>query len=617
MPQVLLSNSLSAVPQLLDGYLERLHAELSPILSGEVATYIPELGRADPEHFGICVATVDGQQYAVGDVDHEITIQSVSKPFMYGAALQALGRERVLTKVGVEPTGETFNSIVLDEEHNRPFNPMVNAGAIATSELMQGSSPAEREANMLGLFSRFAGRELRIDADVFRSEQATGHRNRAIAYMMLNAGMIDRDPEDVLDLYFKQCSVLVSCRDLALMGATLAAHGTNPKSGERVLEPEVVRDVLSVMSSCGMYDYAGQWGFDVGLPAKSGVSGGIVAVVPGQLGIAVYSPRLDKVGNSVRGVKACKRFAEDFALHAFSEGTDARSAIRREYRANEVRSKRIRDEAEREVIQTAGERIVVLELQGPLFFGATERVARRITELTSQAETFVLDFQRVVSIDKGSLRLFRFFVDSLQDRAPRLVLTNTEGRAFLEDFRDLMGKAEVVETLRDIDTALERFEEEALEAAGAHSDQQRLKLGGHEIFDGLDQAEIAALEGIASTLSFEAGEHIIHAGDEAKALLTLASGSVSICVVTGQGNLRRVASVGPGQSFGEMALLDGGVRSAEVFADSPVLCYAFSVDRIRELCVEHPQLLSKMFGNLVRSLSVRLRLANEEIQAME
>ena len=203
-------------------YLAELHERVLGVSGGKPADYIPELGKVDPNLFGIAIATVDGQIYSVGDAEVGFTIQSVSKPFMYGYALQRYGRAAVLKHVGVEPTGEAFNSIVLDEVANRPFNPMVNAGAIAVAELMDGETGDERIATMLALFSSLAGRELAIDEAVFRSELATGHRNRAIAYMMLNTGMIERDPNEVLDLYFRQCSVNVT-------GPRSRRHGRNAR----------------------------------------------------------------------------------------------------------------------------------------------------------------------------------------------------------------------------------------------------------------------------------------------------------------------------------------------------------------------------------------------------
>ena len=270
-----------------------------------VADYIPALSKALPEWFGIAIATVDGQIYGVGDTDRPFSIQSVSKPFMYGNALKLLGPERVLTHVGVEPTGEAFNSVVLDKVNNRPFNPMVNSGAIAVTGLMPGATREERRRNMLDLLGRFAGRTLEVDEEVYRSECDTGHWNRAITYMMLNSGMIAGDALETLDLYFRQCSVRVTARDLAVMAATLANDGVNPLTGDRLLGPAEVRDVLTVMMTCGMYNYAGQWAFEAGMPAKSGVSGCVIAVIPGQIGIGVFSPPLDGYGNSVRGVRAC------------------------------------------------------------------------------------------------------------------------------------------------------------------------------------------------------------------------------------------------------------------------------------------------------------------------
>ncbi|NTU83380.1 MAG: glutaminase A [Chloroflexales bacterium] len=308
--------------------LEDLHDELRAVDEGRVASYIPELARANPGWFGICVATVDGRVFAVGDAEQPFTIQSVSKPFMYGLALEDIGREGMLERVGVEPTGDAFNAIVLDEATNRPYNPMVNAGAIAVAGHIQGADPTERLNRVLAMFERYAGRPILMDASVFTSERTTGHRNRAIAYLMRNFGMIGERIDEILDLYFQQCSLLVTCRDLAMMGATLANGGVNPVTGATAIDRRYVTDVLSVMYTCGMYDFSGEWAYKVGMPAKSGVGGGIVAVVPGRLGIGVFAPPLDARGNSVRGVRACAALAERFGLHIFSrrDGPDPLAA---------------------------------------------------------------------------------------------------------------------------------------------------------------------------------------------------------------------------------------------------------------------------------------------------
>ena len=306
-------------------YVNELHARLAPIMDGAVATYIPELAKADPNWFGISIVTVNGQQYDVGDWKQRFTIQSVSKAFMYGLALEDNGREKTLSRVGVEPTGDPVNSIIkLDQDSKRPHNPMVNAGAIATAGLIKGVDLPERVGRMLDMFEGYVGRRLDVDVSVYTSEKSTGHRNRSLAHLMRNFDMIGDNIDEILDLYFNQCSLQVTSHDLAVMGATLANHGVNPLTGSQALVAEYIQDVLSVMFTCGMYDYAGQWAYDVGIPAKSGVGGGICAVVPGKMGIGIFSPLLDSKGNSVRGVKACETISRDLGLHVLGAQNQTR-----------------------------------------------------------------------------------------------------------------------------------------------------------------------------------------------------------------------------------------------------------------------------------------------------
>jgi glutaminase len=301
----------------LQELIEELHGKYAPRTDGEVATYIPELGKANPEDFGICVVTSDGRVFETGDSDRLFTIQSISKPFTYGMALEAHGQEKVSCHVGVEPSGDAFNSIELEKGTNRPFNPMINAGAITVSALLYEHYGDDALEQLLARFSAAAGRSLSVDEAVYASESRTGHRNRAIAHLLLNFGMVGEKVEPALDLYFKQCSILVNCHDLAVMGATLANLGKNPITGEEVYDIDRVKDMLSIMLTCGMYDYSGQWAYKVGVPAKSGVAGGVMAVVNRQLGIATYSPRLDARGNSYRGIEVCVDLAKESGLHAF------------------------------------------------------------------------------------------------------------------------------------------------------------------------------------------------------------------------------------------------------------------------------------------------------------
>src|SRR4029077_12599471 len=297
--------------------IEDVYEKYKDIEEGEVASYIPELAKANPQHFGIALATVDGLVCCAGDTQQEFTIQSICKPFAFQMALEEFGRDRTLEHVGVEPSGDAFNSIELEPKTMRPYNAMINAGAIAIASMIKKESPESGVEEFVDKMARAAGRQLRIDESVYASEDATGNRNRAMAYLMLNCGIIDAGIDHTLHQYFSQCSLLVTAQDLAMMAATLANMGLNPVTQEPVFDFNYIKDTLTVMFTCGLYDHAGEWAYRVGLPAKSGVGGGILGIVNRQLGIAVYSPKLDAKGNSVRGILACKDLASELGLHAF------------------------------------------------------------------------------------------------------------------------------------------------------------------------------------------------------------------------------------------------------------------------------------------------------------
>lgn len=301
----------------LQNLIDRLYEECKPLSDGEVATYIPELGRANPEHFGISVVSTDGRVFEAGDCEQPFTIQSISKPLTFGMAIEAFGHERMWQHVDVEPSGDAFNSIELQNGTNRPHNPMVNSGAITVTALLHERFGAETFDRILARLSAAAGHPLTIDQAVYESERRTGHRNRAIAHLLLNFGLMPTDAELALDVYFKQCSILVTCRDLAMIGATLANMGRNPVTDQGVYDILCVKHMLSVMFTCGMYDYSGHWAYRVGVPAKSGVGGGVMAVVNRQIGIATYSPKLDSHGNSRRGIEVCVELASRLGLHVF------------------------------------------------------------------------------------------------------------------------------------------------------------------------------------------------------------------------------------------------------------------------------------------------------------
>ena len=285
---------------------------------GEIYVSEPDLYHVDRRQFGICAATCDGEVFEAGDCRDEFFIQSISKLFTYGLALEDHGREGVLKKVDVEPTGDAYNAVIKVRTYSkRPHNPMVNAGGIAAASLVKGESPARKLNRIMDMYQRYAGRRVYIDTPAFISEQSANDRNWAISYLLRNFGMIQGDIQPTLDLYLQQCSAIVNCRDVAIMAATLANEGVNPVTGERALKAEYIQDLLTVMYTCGMYDFAGEWAYTIGLPAKSGVAGCILGVVPGRMGIAVFSRPLDHRGNSVRGIKVFEELSRRLQLHIF------------------------------------------------------------------------------------------------------------------------------------------------------------------------------------------------------------------------------------------------------------------------------------------------------------
>ncbi|MER8002350.1 glutaminase [Streptomyces sp. NPDC095613] len=416
---------------IIPDYLAEVLRDVEPDTSGEPAGYIPELAAADPGRLGAAFAMIDGEVYGAGDIDIEFTIQSISKPFVYALALADRGFDSVLARVGVEPSGEAFNEISLESDTGRPLNPMINAGAITVHSLAgtEDLKPAERVERVLHGLSAFAGRRLTTDEAVCASEMEHAHRNLAIAHMLRSHDVLTEDPEAVVDGYTRQCSVLVTTRDLAMMAATLANRGTNPLSGEQVVPEPVVRQVLSVMFSCGMYDAAGDWATQVGIPAKSGVAGGLIGALPGQIGMATFSPRLDRHGNSVRGVSLFERFSADMGLHVMEVPAAARAVVRSHH-----------------VVGSGPNALRVLQLQGGIGFAGAERVVQEAMAIPPSGVRVALDLTRVHSIDDVARRV-------LLEIVRRLTLSGHE--VYLADPESIMpdpdpgdgGRVTVVDTV--------------------------------------------------------------------------------------------------------------------------------------------------------------------------
>jgi glutaminase len=578
----------------IDAYLARLHQDWLPDNSGAVADYIPPLALADPDSFGIAVTTTEGHSYEVGDSRVSVTIQSMSKPFTYGLALQDRGFEAVDGKVGVEPSGEAFNSISLAPGSGRPLNPMINAGAITSTSLVAGSSAAEREGRVVDFYGRFAGRSLEVDMEVYESERDTGHRNRAIGHMLRAFGVLEDDPDEALDLYFRQCSVSVTCRDLSLMAGTLANGGVNPLTGDRVLERDLVDRVLSVMTTCGMYDSAGEWVVDVGMPAKSGVGGGVLAVLPGQLGIAVFSPPLDPHGNSVRGVEVCRQISTDLNLNLLHVARSSRSAVRRTYTVAAVPSRRRRPEAQTAALAEFGARCVVQILHGDLVFAAMESVVRGVVERAAGVDIEVLDLTEVTEVDLGAGRLLVGLAEAMAAEGKALAIVVPADADLLDGL-----STEGLEVFPDLDRATEWCEERLLAAHGpAPAPQPRIGLAEHRLARGLDPAQLAALEEAVVPLHFEEGERIFAVGDPADAAFLLLEGEVTLELEIGSAR-RRLSTLTPGFSFGEFAFADASARPVSVRAETAGECLVLSLDAFERIGEQTPALQAALLRNLL------------------
>lgn len=289
---------------------------------GETANYIPELEKADRNDLGVCLIGLDGQEYGVGDYEKKFTIQSISKVLVLTLALIDNGPDKVFDKIGVEATGDPFNSIVrLELKHlQKPLNPMINAGAIATTNLIAGKNKQEK-INRIMEFARLASgnASIEINEAVYASEVKTGDRNRSLAYFMKSCGTIGGDVEELVDIYFRQCSMEMTCKDLANIGILYANQGVSTITGEQIIPKEICKIVMGIMMTCGLYDASGEFAVNVGIPSKSGVGGGILSVIPGKIGIGVYGPALDSKGNTIGGVEILKYLSKELNLSIFSQ----------------------------------------------------------------------------------------------------------------------------------------------------------------------------------------------------------------------------------------------------------------------------------------------------------
>jgi glutaminase len=596
----------------IHAYLVDLHERHSRNAAGTVADYIPELTHADPEWFGICIATRDGVVYEVGDTRQPFTIQSVSKPFTYGLALADHGEEAVLAKIGVEPSGDTFNAISLRPHTGAPMNPLINAGAIAACGLVQGDGVDGRLSRILDTFSRFAGRPLDVDERVYASESATGHRNRAIGWMLRAFGVLPDEPTPTLETYFRQCAIRVTCRDLAIMGATLANGGVNPVTGKRALDAAYVDNVLSVMATCGMYDSSGEWLYRTGLPAKSGVGGGILAVQPARLGIGVFSPRLDEHGNSVRGIAVCRELAADLGLHIFDVSRRPAPVMRLTTTRRTVASSRRRPKMAADYLHGVGNRLRLYQLQGALVFASVEPVIRELMARAENADAFIVNLRSVQSLDSAAARLLAKAHATLGELGKAVLFT--EASSWWDTLTDSGVPRDAF--FGDDDFALEYCENALLAKRfpGQNWDTP-VELSQCAMFAGLDAQALATLDGVLQRRTWSAGQTIIVAGQRSDELFVIVRGSAMVSIPTKEA-VARLAVFTPGMSFGEVAFMDHAARTANVTAIDNVECCVLSQEAFARLERDAPAIKIRLLENLARGLTSFLRQADLELAAL-
>jgi glutaminase len=602
--------------------LAELHASFAGVRDGRVADYIPELAKACPDDFGIVIATSGGRIYEIGDTRKEFTIQSISKPFIYALALKMLSFDVMASKIDVEPSGEAFNAISLDPDSGKPRNPMINAGAIAASAQICDAHPGGAVDLLLEYFAELAGRPLTINEAVYRSEKETGHRNRAIGHLLRNFNIIESDPEPALDLYFRQCAISVTCRDLAVMAATLACQGRNPFTGGQPLSPDITVRVLALMGTCGMYDFAGQWLHDVGIPAKSGVAGGVLAVIPGWLGIATYSPPLDGFGNSVRGVAVCRQLSERVGLSLFNQYHQVDATIRRSYQGSQRKSRRWRSERELEILAPHRDEVRIIHAQGVLDFGGIEQLAAELVRLSGDVRILILDLAHVTEcpmessglLDRQLCSLEDLGVEILLSRAGRLPLVSRAGWAITER----------IDAYEHLDSALEAAEELLLSWYAPAADGD----GGADD-DLADQGVLAALGAehrriLAERLvrrSFMAGDVVIRRGDPGDELFLVRSGTFDIAldIRTGDGQTisTRLATFGPGLCFGEIGFVAQTPRTADIIATRPGECWVLHRHAFDDLSASHPDVVIALLKALTCDIGAKLSQTSVQLTLME
>ncbi|WP_104180209.1 glutaminase A [Arthrobacter sp. B0490] len=589
----------------IESYLRTIHREISDLRDGKPYSTIPAMANVNPDNFGICLTTVDGYMYEVGDTREEFTIQSISKPFTYGLALSDLGMDAVDAKVDVEPSGDSFNEISLAPGTGRPSNAMINAGALTATSLVQSRGGNRRFKRILSTYSHFAGRQLGVDEEIFRSELDHGHRNRALAHLLRSFGIIEDDPTPVIEDYFRQCSVMVNCMDLSVMAATLANSGRNPLTGVEAMDLLAVERVLSVMTTCGMYDDAGSWISTVGMPAKSGVGGGTIAVLPGQVGLAVYSPPLDEHGSSVRGMATSQRMSRDMELHFVRAARAGRSAIRATYDILAAPSGIRRTDEAMDVLREHGNQAMVIELNGDLLFAGTESMVRELSGLDDDVDFVILDLRRVDEVADVSLRLLGEVRENLTKVDCDLVLIDGEG-TLAETFRDVDRPVPTFDTRT---AAVEWCENELITRYGGDLLlPSTVDVAQCPALNPLSDEDVEALTAHMEDRTYEKGHVVRRVGQTFGGVFFILSGKIATSVPGPTGERLKLTTLSAGMTFGELALGSDDRQETTVKALEDVHVKVLTAQAIRTVEKDDPRLAVELWKALTRDAYTRVDL---------
>lgn len=640
----------------LHRYLSEMLENLRPMTTGTVNPVTEVATGPDVNKVGMTITTVNGHQYSSGDTDHKFAIQSIAKVFAYGLALDDLGPTEVGKKVDVEPSGDPFNEISLQQNTGRPANPMINAGAIATVGLIKGKGGTDRITRIsrhMELAAEGSPGDLDINRTVYHAENIGGHRNRALAWLLRSFEIIDSDPEPVVQDYFLECSTDITTENLSMMAATLANKGVNPVTGREVFSEETTRQVLAVMMTCGMYDAAGNWMIDIGLPAKSGVDGGIMVVVPGQLGIGVYSAPLDNHGNSVRGAAAIRRVTRDLGLHYADAAPLGGSTLRAHYSLADASLGVVRSTELSRITSQFGDRCQILEVSGDLGFAETETMARTIVEMEEDVSMVVIDFQGVDDYGRAAILMLASLTSSWRDNGKDIIFidwgeslveslleyTSVRDDLYLPDPRekakaasagqiDLPWDAESIEEeitgeFRLFDNrsaALEwaelrlaqRYARQILQTDDSPRDPETAP-----VFEFLDDRDVDELSGYMELRSYTADTVIRRVGQPFGGIYFVRSGRVELAA-EGQGDARyRHVYLSPGTTFGEFALSYTGRQLTTIRAVDDVEVLVLSAQKIASIEKSNPQLAIRLWTAIAREAYTVLEQSSREAGARE